>query len=65
MVDVGGRVVEKGQRECGGGVEFVDADVEVVQVAWIPLEEVSDLLRYPDERRLVGMVPGLLALPER
>ena len=42
-----------------------DADVEVVQVAWIPLDEISGLLRYPDERRLVGMVPGLLALPER
>ena len=50
--------------EADGG-ELSDADVEVVQVAWIPLEEVSDLLRYPDERRLVGMVPGLLALPER
>ena len=50
--------------EADGG-ELSDADVEVVQVAWIPLEEVSDMLRYPDERRLVGMVPGLLALPER
>jgi hypothetical protein len=34
-------------------------------VAWIPLDEVSDLLRYPDERRLVSMVPGLLATAER
>ncbi|CAB4939068.1 unannotated protein [freshwater metagenome] len=50
--------------EADGG-ELSDADVEVVKVAWIPLEEVSDLLRYPDERRLVGMVPGLLATPER
>ena len=50
--------------EADGG-ELSDADVEVVQVAWIPLDEISGLLRYPDERRLVGMVPGLLALPER
>jgi ADP-ribose pyrophosphatase YjhB (NUDIX family) len=49
--------------EADGG-ELSDADVEVVQVAWIPLDEISGLLRYPDERRLVGMVPGLLALPE-
>jgi len=50
--------------EADGG-ELSDADIEVVQVAWIPLDEISRLLRYPDERRLVGMVPGLLALPER
>jgi 8-oxo-dGTP pyrophosphatase MutT (NUDIX family) len=47
------------------GGELSDADVEVVEVAWIPLDEISGLLRYPDERRLVGMVPGLLGLPER
>ncbi|MFZ4484970.1 MAG: NUDIX hydrolase [Candidatus Nanopelagicales bacterium] len=50
--------------EADGG-ELSDADVEVVKVAWIPLDEVSDLLRYPDERRLVSMVPGLLATAER
>jgi ADP-ribose pyrophosphatase YjhB (NUDIX family) len=50
--------------EADGG-ELSDADVEVVKVAWIPLDEVSELLRYPDERRLVGMVPGLLATAER
>lgn len=49
--------------EADGG-ELSDADIEVVQVAWFPLDDVADLLRYPDERRLVSMVPGLLALPE-
>jgi ADP-ribose pyrophosphatase YjhB (NUDIX family) len=50
--------------EADGG-ELSDADIEVVSVAWVPLDDVAELLRYPDERRLVSMVPGLLATPER
>jgi ADP-ribose pyrophosphatase YjhB (NUDIX family) len=35
------------------GGELSDEDVEVTQVAWVPLEELEALLAYPDERRLV------------
>ena len=41
--------------------ELSDADVEVAEVAWVPLEELSSRLAYDDERRLVDLVPGLLA----
>jgi 8-oxo-dGTP pyrophosphatase MutT (NUDIX family) len=37
------------------------ADVEVSEVAWVPLPELGDRLAYPDERRLVLKVPALLA----
>jgi ADP-ribose pyrophosphatase YjhB (NUDIX family) len=43
------------------GGELSDADIEVVEVAWVPLEELADRLAYDDERRLVDLVPGLLA----
>ena len=43
------------------GGELSDTDVEVVEVAWVPLEELADKLAYDDERRLVDQVPRLLA----
>jgi ADP-ribose pyrophosphatase YjhB (NUDIX family) len=43
------------------GGELSDADIEVVEVAWVPLEELAGRLAYDDERRLVDLVPGLLA----
>jgi len=43
------------------GGELSDEDVEVSEVAWVPLAEVSRLLAYVDERRLVDSVPGLIA----
>ena len=45
--------------EAEGG-ELSDADVEVVEVAWVPLDEVSSRLRYADERKLLTLVPDLL-----
>ena len=36
-------------------------DVEVEEVAWVPLGELPDRLAYADERRLVERVPDLLA----
>jgi len=36
-------------------------DVEVEEVAWVPLVELPERLAYADERRLVEQVPGLLA----
>ena len=41
--------------------ELSDHDVEVVDVAWVPLSEIPDRLAYPDERRLIGQVRQLLA----
>jgi ADP-ribose pyrophosphatase YjhB (NUDIX family) len=41
--------------------ELSDEDVEVTEVAWVPLDEVPERLAYADERRLVAKVPGLLA----
>jgi 8-oxo-dGTP pyrophosphatase MutT (NUDIX family) len=41
--------------------ELSDEDVEVTEVAWIPLAELSDLLAYPDERKLVDEALTLLA----
>ena len=43
-----------------GGV-LSDADVEVTEVAWVPLDELSGRLAYADERALVERAPGLLA----
>lgn len=43
------------------GGELSDADVEVTEVAWVPLDELADRLAYADERRLVRRVPELLA----
>jgi ADP-ribose pyrophosphatase YjhB (NUDIX family) len=36
-------------------------DIEVEEVAWVPLVELPERLAYADERRLVEQVPGLLA----
>src|SRR4051812_48612613 len=43
------------------GGELSDADIEVTEVDWVPLDEVPERLAYADERRLVDKVPGLLA----
>lgn len=42
------------------GGELSDADGEVSTVAWVPLDQVSQLLAYDDERRLLDKVPDLL-----
>src|ERR671920_187229 len=46
-------------RAIGGALS--DADIEVTEVAWVPLEELSDRLAYADERALVERAPALLA----
>lgn len=43
------------------GGELSDADREVVEVAWVPLDEVAGRLAYADERKLMEKVPALLA----
>jgi 8-oxo-dGTP pyrophosphatase MutT (NUDIX family) len=43
------------------GLELSDEDVEVSEVAWVPLEQVAARLAYADERRLLDRVPDLLA----
>jgi ADP-ribose pyrophosphatase YjhB (NUDIX family) len=45
------------------GLELSDQDVEVSEVAWVPLAEVPARLAYADERRLIDHVPRLLARP--
>ena len=41
--------------------ELSNADVEVDEVAWVPLEELPDRLGYHDERKLAARAPRLLA----
>jgi hypothetical protein len=43
------------------GLVLSDEDVEVSEVAWVPLEDVAARLAYADERRLLDRVPALLA----
>ncbi len=43
------------------GGELSDEDIEVTEVAWVPLEELSATLAYDDEKRLIDKVAGLLA----
>jgi 8-oxo-dGTP pyrophosphatase MutT (NUDIX family) len=43
------------------GLVLSDEDVEVSEVAWIPLPELAGRLAYADERRLLERVPDLLA----
>ena len=43
------------------GLELSDADIEVSEVAWVPVAELAALLAYADERRLLERVPDLLA----
>jgi 8-oxo-dGTP pyrophosphatase MutT (NUDIX family) len=46
-------------RATGG--ELSDADIEVSEVAWVPLSKISARLAYPDERGLVDTAGRLLA----
>jgi 8-oxo-dGTP pyrophosphatase MutT (NUDIX family) len=46
--------------EAVGG-ELSDEDVEVTEVAWVPLGELNGVLAYADERRLVHRALRLLA----
>lgn len=50
--------------EAHGGT-LSDADVEVDEVSWVPLEEVAGRLSFEDERRLMDRVPDLLTGPVR
>ncbi len=43
------------------GGELSDADVEVAEVAWVPLGDLEARLAYADERRLVRRATDLLA----
>jgi len=45
--------------EAAGG-ELSDTDLEVDEVAWVPLEELADRLAYAGERRLAETAAGLL-----
>jgi 8-oxo-dGTP pyrophosphatase MutT (NUDIX family) len=45
------------------GGELSDADAEVEQVEWVPIEQLADRLAYDGERRLMAQVPALLADP--
>ena len=42
------------------GGELSDADVEVTEVAWVPLRELDGRLAYADERRLVRRAAQIL-----
>jgi 8-oxo-dGTP pyrophosphatase MutT (NUDIX family) len=59
----GGRRVHKRVHhflmEAVGG-ELSDADIEVTEVAWVPLAEVNERLAYAGERRLVSRAIELL-----
>jgi ADP-ribose pyrophosphatase YjhB (NUDIX family) len=46
-------------RATGG--ELSDADVEVTEVAWVPLPLIAAQLAYPDERTLVDTAGRMLA----
>ncbi|MGI8879118.1 MAG: NUDIX hydrolase [Jatrophihabitans sp.] len=46
-------------RATGGALS--DADIEVTEVAWVPLPDISSRLAYPDERGLVETAGRLLA----
>jgi ADP-ribose pyrophosphatase YjhB (NUDIX family) len=43
------------------GGALSDADAEVAEVAWVPLDEVPARLRYADERKLIETAKGVLA----
>ncbi|GAA3249280.1 hypothetical protein GCM10017691_60220 [Pseudonocardia petroleophila] len=45
-------------RALGG--ELSDSDVEVSEVAWVPLRELESRLAYADERRLIRRATELL-----
>lgn len=44
------------------GGELCDADVEVTEVAWVPVTELQHRLAYADERRLAVVAHELIAL---
>ena len=46
--------------EAAGG-QLSDRDLEVDEVAWVPLDELRDRLAYAGERRLAAAVADLLA----
>jgi 8-oxo-dGTP pyrophosphatase MutT (NUDIX family) len=46
-------------RAVGG--QLSDADIEVTEVAWVPLPRIADRLAYPDERGLIDAAGRLLA----
>lgn len=46
--------------EAEGG-ELSDADIEVDEVAWVPLPDLAQRLEYADERRLLDRLPELLS----
>lgn len=46
------------------GGELSDEDVEVTEVAWVPLGELDGVLAYADERRLVGHALAVLGRGE-
>src|SRR3954452_14458088 len=46
-------------RAIGGALS--DADIEVTEVAWVPLSELSGRLAYADQRALVDRAPAWLA----
>lgn len=50
--------------ESTGG-ELSDEDVEVTEVAWVPLAELETTLAYADERKLVRKAKELFAHDER
>jgi 8-oxo-dGTP pyrophosphatase MutT (NUDIX family) len=41
--------------------ELSDADIEVAEVAWVPLDEAPARLAYVTERNLIARVPDVLA----
>ena len=46
-------------RSIGG--ELSDADIEVTEVAWVPLSELHVRLAYADERKLAEIAGQLIA----
>ncbi len=44
------------------GGELCDEDIEVTEVAWVPVAELPDRLAYADERRLAHVAHELLEL---
>jgi 8-oxo-dGTP pyrophosphatase MutT (NUDIX family) len=43
--------------------ELSDADVEVDEVAWVPLDDLTRRLAYDTERKLLASLPDQLGLP--
>jgi 8-oxo-dGTP pyrophosphatase MutT (NUDIX family) len=43
-----------------GSLELSDEDIEVSEVAWVPISEIGGMLAYADERRLLDKVTTLL-----